>query len=111
MPDERRALELERLHQREHESAPVAERMVGGIVGAAEPGQIGGHDAQPMRSQAREIARPDVGGGAERSAMQQDHRRPAAVLEEPRIQAVDAERPVLHVCSAMSISTPSTSAR
>ena len=36
MPDERRTLEPERVHQREHEAAPVGERMIGGRIGAAE---------------------------------------------------------------------------
>ena len=110
MTDERRTVELERIHEREDEALAIGERMIRRILGVAKTRQVGRDDAQPVGGERREVARPDIGRGAKRCAVEEQHCGALALLEAAHPEPVDAQRALVHLRSATSSSTPSTSA-
>ena len=85
MADERRPFQSERVHEFRDDVAAIGGRVIGRHIGQAEARLIEGDDAEAGARERPEIADEHIGRGAERGAVQQQHRR---ALGPPRCSAV-----------------------
>ena len=93
MADQRRSLEAEGVHEAEDEI--LAQRSVVGLVALAEARQIDRDRPDAVGRERMQIAAKDVGGGAERAAMQQDRRYAAAFLEVADVEAIHLDEAIV----------------
>src|SRR3954447_19954370 len=95
MPDQRGALESERIHEFQHELLAPGVAQIVGRIALAESRHIHCDGANTLRSKRAQVAPEDISRGAERTAVQQDRRGAAAFLQIADLASVDSDEAVI----------------
>src|SRR5207237_10632491 len=86
--------DVERVEDREHVRKAVADPVrvdFGRLLGVAEPAEVGRDHAEARVDERRDLVAPDV--MRVRKAVQEQHRRPAALVEDGELDAVTLDPP------------------
>ena len=95
MPDQRRLLEPQRIHEAENDLVAVRAAQILRRAALAEAGEIERDRPHAVRSEHPQIAAEDVGRGTERTAVQEDRGNAAALLDVAKLETVDGDETII----------------